>query len=336
MARGRPAFAQAQSEAQQQQQRAARSAGQQRAGLARGAQGRQPGELHQHQGPRGQRAGAVRPANTWRQIRNGPITFYGGWLVVLVALAMAAIYFAKGPIKLHDKPTGRMIERFTPGRALGALGDGHQLRGARRHRASIIAVRQARAAAGDRLHAVRLAHRRWRRTCTTSSRRCSSSSLLVFIVMFIKDNLPEKGDLQLARSRPGGCSSGEHMPSGRFNAGEKVWFWVGVVVLSLILCVTGAGPAVPELRPGARHDAAGERGARGRGDAGDRRSRSATSTWARSASKAPTATCATASRTRPGPRSTTSTGTTTSSRGAKPAPGGAVAGRRSPSMKEKP
>src|SRR5574341_2075268 len=50
---------------------------------------------------------------TWRQLRNGPITFYGGWLVVAVALIVAAIYFTKGPVKLHDKPSGRKIERFT-------------------------------------------------------------------------------------------------------------------------------------------------------------------------------------------------------------------------------
>src|SRR3990172_7310738 len=29
---------------------------------------------------------------TWRQIRNGPVTFYGGWLVVLVSLAILAFY----------------------------------------------------------------------------------------------------------------------------------------------------------------------------------------------------------------------------------------------------
>src|SRR5687768_13025963 len=50
---------------------------------------------------------------TWRQIRNGPVTFYGGWLVMLAALVIAALYFAKGPVKLHDKPTGRMMQRFT-------------------------------------------------------------------------------------------------------------------------------------------------------------------------------------------------------------------------------
>src|SRR5690606_2685449 len=50
---------------------------------------------------------------TWRQIRNGPVTFYGGWLVVIVALIIAAVYFAKGPVKLHDKPTGRLVRRFS-------------------------------------------------------------------------------------------------------------------------------------------------------------------------------------------------------------------------------
>jgi len=49
----------------------------------------------------------------WRQFRNGPVTFYGGWLVVLVLLIIAALYFAKGPVKLHDRPTGRLIHRFS-------------------------------------------------------------------------------------------------------------------------------------------------------------------------------------------------------------------------------
>ena len=49
----------------------------------------------------------------WRNFRNGPITFYGGWLVVLVCAVIAAIYFTQGPIKLHEKPSGRMLERFS-------------------------------------------------------------------------------------------------------------------------------------------------------------------------------------------------------------------------------
>src|SRR5258708_14847724 len=49
----------------------------------------------------------------WRLFRNGPVTFYGGWLVVLVCLLIGALYFAKGPVKLHDKPTGRLMQRFS-------------------------------------------------------------------------------------------------------------------------------------------------------------------------------------------------------------------------------
>src|SRR3954470_21291449 len=34
---------------------------------------------------------------TWRRIRNGPVTFYGGLLVALAALAILGLYAWKGP-----------------------------------------------------------------------------------------------------------------------------------------------------------------------------------------------------------------------------------------------
>ncbi len=71
-------------------------------------------------------------------------------------------------------------------------------------------------------------------------------SLLVFIVMYIKDNLPEKGDLSwLVNGWK--MFKGEHLPSGRFNAGEKVWFWAGVVVLCLIVSVSGVVMLFPNI-----------------------------------------------------------------------------------------
>jgi formate dehydrogenase subunit gamma len=32
---------------------------------------------------------------------------------------------------------------------------------------------------------------------------------------------------------------GPEMPSGRFNGGEKIWFWLGIVVLGAAVSVTG-------------------------------------------------------------------------------------------------
>lgn len=49
----------------------------------------------------------------WRLMRNGPITRYGGWGLVVVLLLIAAFYLFRGQIKVQGQPTGRLIERFT-------------------------------------------------------------------------------------------------------------------------------------------------------------------------------------------------------------------------------
>ena len=58
-------------------------------------------------------------------------------------------------------------------------------------------------------------------------------SLLVVIVTFLRDNLPEKGDLNWLL-KGGGMFSGHEVKSGRFNAGEKIVFWGGVLLLGLV------------------------------------------------------------------------------------------------------
>jgi formate dehydrogenase subunit gamma len=50
----------------------------------------------------------------WRQVRNGPITVYGGWLLVAVLLLLGAYFAIKGPIRLPEKPSGRLMPRFSP------------------------------------------------------------------------------------------------------------------------------------------------------------------------------------------------------------------------------
>ena len=109
----------------QQVERGVRPAGQQRAGMARRAirarrttrprKAAEAGVLVQSSG------------DTWRQIRNGPITVYGGWLVVLVALAIAAFYVARGPIKTARQADRQPDLPLQRDRALGALDDGDQL-----------------------------------------------------------------------------------------------------------------------------------------------------------------------------------------------------------------
>lgn len=173
----------------------------------------------------------------WRQYRNGPVTFYGGWLVVLVALVIAALYFSRGPIKLHDKPTGRLIERFSSAErwAHWTMGISFVVLGIT---GLIILFGKyvLLPVIGYTLFA-------WLTALAKNLHNFVAPlfivSLLVFIVMFIKDNLPKAYDFAWFGRVFGMFFRGEHIPSGRFNAGEKAWFWGGVVVLCLIVSVSG-------------------------------------------------------------------------------------------------
>jgi formate dehydrogenase subunit gamma len=63
-------------------------------------------------------------------------------------------------------------------------------------------------------------------------------SIVVFVVKFIRDNIPRAYDITWL-VKVGGVLSGEVVPSGRFNAAEKIWFWGGVIGLGTVSCASG-------------------------------------------------------------------------------------------------
>ena len=229
-------LAQAQSEAQQQKQRQLDQPGN-NAPVWREV--RKEGSQENYTSIKGREANVLvqSAGNTWRQIRNGPVTFYGGWLVVIVTLALAAFYIVKGPLKLHDKPSGRMVERFTLAErwahwmmaisfcVLGVTG-----------LTTLFGKHVVLPVIGYTLFA-------WLSALAKNLHNFVAplfiASLLVFIVMFLKDNVYQKGDLGWFAKAWRMFVKGEHIPSWRFNMGEKAYFWFGVVGLCLVLGVTG-------------------------------------------------------------------------------------------------
>ncbi len=183
----------------------------------------------------------------WRQIRNGPITVYGGWLLIAVCAIIAAIYFLKGPIKLHAKPTGRMIERFNSMERVAhwTMGISFCILGAT---GLIILFGKyvLLPVFGYTLFS-------WLAILSKNVHNFVAPvfvlSLLVFIVIYVRDNLPEKGDLGWLLNG-WRMFAGEHLPSGRFNAGEKVWFWLGVVLLCLVVSASGLILLFPNFEQG--------------------------------------------------------------------------------------
>ncbi len=173
----------------------------------------------------------------WREIRNGPVTIYGGWLLIVVTALIALYYYTKGALKLHEKPTGRMIERFSPWNRI--------LHWTTAISFVILAVTGMiilfgryvlipmfgyglsswLAAIGKNLH--------------NFVGPVFAVCVILMFVTFVKDNLPKAYDWLWVRKLGGMFGDRGHVPSGRFNAGEKVWFWLGVTACGVVVSVTG-------------------------------------------------------------------------------------------------
>ena len=56
------------------------------------------------------------------------------------------------------------------------------------------------------------------------------------LILFVKDNFFNMGDLKWMAK--GGGMFGGHVSAGRFNAGEKTWFWL-VIIFGFSLSISG-------------------------------------------------------------------------------------------------
>ncbi|KRB94277.1 formate dehydrogenase subunit gamma [Noviherbaspirillum sp. Root189] len=179
---------------------------------------------------------AVTAGEAWRQYRNGPLTSFGGWLLVLAIVVLAVIYFVKGQVKLKEGRTGRLIERFT------------SLERISHWTVAITFLTLALSGLillfGKYILMPVFGHTlfSWLAYACKNIHNfvgpLFSLSLIVMFVIYVKDNFPQRGDGKWL-ARLGGMVGKEHVSAGRFNAGEKLWFWGGVVALGLIVSASG-------------------------------------------------------------------------------------------------
>jgi len=173
----------------------------------------------------------------WRLFRNGPVTFYGGALVVLTLIAILGFYFWKGPVKVHEPPTGRLIHRFniveravhwSTAVSFCLLGLTGLIMFFGKHVLLPLL--------GYTLFA-------WLATAAKAFHNFIAPlfivSVIAMVVLFVKDNFPRLYDLRWFARAWAVMARSEHVPTGRFNAGEKGWFWFGVVGLSIVVSWSG-------------------------------------------------------------------------------------------------
>ena len=172
----------------------------------------------------------------WRQVRNHWIIPYGGALMLIALVAILLFYAAKGSIKVHGAETGRKIERFTyferaahwvNAAAFVILALSGIVMAFGRH---IMLPWMGSAIFGWLTWVLKTVH--------NFVGPVFAVSLVVVLITFAKDNIMRRYDLVWLR-KGGGLLRAQHVPSGRFNAGEKLMFWVGMLFLGLIAVASG-------------------------------------------------------------------------------------------------
>ncbi len=172
----------------------------------------------------------------WRQIRNNWIIPYGGSLLLIAIATLALVYYTKGPFGSQPRDTGRKIERFTPYERV--------LHWSTAITFSILAISGIVLAFGKffMLPVLGATLFGWLsfalKTAHNFAGPLFAVALVLFSIKFLADNLPRAGDLGWLM-KGGGLFGEHHVASHRFNAGEKIVFWMGGIVLGLAVVASG-------------------------------------------------------------------------------------------------
>ncbi len=174
---------------------------------------------------------------TWRALRV-PIAFWGGMMVALGVLGLALFYLIRGPLDIGkaEKRGGRMIERFTP---------------MDRYAHWLLAIAWVTLAITGLilslgklvlLPLIGYTLFSWLAILAKNLHNFVGPVLIVAVpllfIRFVRDNGIGIEDVKWFMNIVG-YFKGHEYPSGKFNAGEKLVFWVVLLILSTILVVSG-------------------------------------------------------------------------------------------------
>jgi formate dehydrogenase subunit gamma len=162
-----------------------------------------------------------------RAFRNGPLSLYGAWLL-LVSVVLIALFFAlRGRIKIDAGPSGQTVERFdalerfthwltASSFILLALTGLNLLYG----KFVLMPIIGQKAFAAITL---------WGKYAHNYLGFAFMLGVIMMFVLWVRHNLPNKHDLVWLAKGGGLFVKGVHPPAKKFNAGQKLIFWLVII-----------------------------------------------------------------------------------------------------------
>lgn len=172
----------------------------------------------------------------FRLVRNGPLSSYGGWAMLGIIIILGIFYTIRGRIQIESGRSGRTVtrfndlERFTHWLTASsfivlAITGLNTLYG----KFVLMPIIGKSAFAGF-TYLSKLAH--------NYIGFAFMIGIALMVVIWIRQNLPDKHDLNWIAKGGGMFTKGSHPPAKKFNFGQKMIFWT-VVLGGLSLSLTG-------------------------------------------------------------------------------------------------
>jgi formate dehydrogenase subunit gamma len=175
----------------------------------------------------------------YRQLREGPVQTFAAWVLALAVAGIIAFTIVRGRIRLQHPPSGRTVERWNLGERV--------LHWYVAVLFIVLAITGLSMLFGRAVLIPLLGYEgfaAWASLAIALHNYLGPFFVVgvaLEIIVWFKDALPEPTDGPWLRRFGGFFSrSGDHPSAGRINAGEKyLTFWLGVVVLGIIVSATG-------------------------------------------------------------------------------------------------
>jgi formate dehydrogenase subunit gamma len=164
---------------------------------------------------------------SWRSIRNGPLAEFGLWILGGTLVMLAAFFALRGRIRVEGGFTGRLVERFNSVErfahwvtassfvVLGLTGL-NMLYG--KHVIRPVIGAQAFSDISQ-----------WGKYVHNFMGFAFMFGIVMILIIWVRDNIPNRYDCEWVKQGGGLMSKGAHPPARKFNAGQKVIFWIVVL-----------------------------------------------------------------------------------------------------------
>ena len=182
----------------------------------------------------------------WRNFRNGPLPTYGAWAIAGIVALLAAFLLVRGPIRIEHGRSNRTIERFSSWERTG-----HWLLAS----SFIILAFTGLNILYGRYVLLPLIGQQPFAAITQIGKALHNYvafafmiGLLWVLVAWVRHNLPHWRDLRWLAVGGGFFSKGVHPPAWKFNAGQKIIFWL-VILGGISISLSGLALMFPYQVP---------------------------------------------------------------------------------------